>query len=271
MLPINGKNGYFIWSGEEIPIYSWIFSAINTRPTWKLSNTENYPIRISGIGQESLSIKGVDFFPAFYISDSIISEVMNFEIGWMDFDTLIRRKIAVSALMSEYVMSLNYMNSNLPSFMWTANFIGCSIDKEFDIDLWLDINDHVRCQPSLCDRTIFTTDSTLNSGFVQHVRNATLTRMFVNAPLVLSNSNNHFSSETLGTYDTTVDLTIEGDFDYWLDQINTDNRFDYRFQYTQTEYFPMSKMKALELTNLVVNIQTSEIISAVVRLGASYE
>lgn len=267
MPPLNGRTGYMKWSGIEIPIYIWGYGTTNIRSNIRLSNSQNYPVRNFGITTEMITISGVDYSPAF-IGDLNVLNTIQFEVGWVDYSTGIRNKIDVVAMMSNYTVVLNYFSSPQPSFMWTATFIGCLTDKEFDMNAAI-IDDHVRCQTAMCGKVITTTDSSLNSGFVKHVRTATLTSVLERPVLVLSNSNNHYA-ETIGVYDNLIDMVIEGDFDYWNEQVNSNNRFNYGFLYEGVSGPIFVNMKALELVNLVVNVQTTELISATVKLGASY-
>lgn len=267
MLPINGKNGYMKWDGLELPIYFWGMNAVNSRSSFRLANSQNYPVRNMGITSEDISIRGVDYVPIFLSSPTFLT-TMIFEIGWTDFTTTLRRKIDVSAMVREYMVTLNYMNSNLPSFMWTTNFIGNLADKEFDVEN-LVVNDRTVCQTAFCNKLITTTDTTLNGGFVRHVKTANLSTALERPLLVLSNSNNHYA-ETIGVFDSLIELTVEGDFDYWIDAVNSESKFNYRFFYSGSASFSMFNMKVLDVTNLTVNVQTAEIVSAIVRLGASY-
>lgn len=267
--PINGGNGYMKWSGIEIPIYIWNYSAINARMNIRLSNSQNFPVRNSGITSEMFSISGVDYYPLF-LSDPNIFNTIQFEVGWLELSSFfgLRRKIDVVAMMSEYTVTINYFSNPQPSFKWTATFIGCLTDKEFEENTAI-VNDYVRCQTVMCGKVITTTDSSLNSGFVKHVRTATLTSVLERPALVLSNSNNHYA-ETIGVYDNTIEMVIEGDFDYWNEQVNSNNGFNYGFLYEGVSGSTFINMRVLEFSNLVVNVQTTELISATVKLGASY-
>lgn len=270
LLPQSGKNGYMIWDAIEIPIYSWNYSELNERTWLKLSHTENIPYRNFGPTKEEFLLVGVDYIPAF-LADPAINDTIEFELGWIDFFLLVRNKVEVRAMLVEYTIQLLYHKTNQPSYMWMARFIGCTTDKEFDAEPIHAINDHVRCQASQCGNLIITTDTTLNGGSVEHVRNARLTTIYDRPLLVLSDSNNHLT-ETIGGFDYIIDMTLEGDFDYWNEQVNSNARFDYAFFYDGiAASFQYANMKAISLSNVNVDLRTAEVISASLRLGASNE
>lgn len=269
MLPLSGRNGYMKWNGIELPIYNWSISAVNQRTFYRTSDSQNFPRRTAGIMSELITISGVDYIPPFY-TDPTFDTLMVFDIGWMDFTVDLFRKIPITAMLNSYSLQLNYMNSNQPSFMWTATFIGCMTDKVFDVENLI-INDNVVCQTSFCNKVIGTSDSTLNGGVVKHVKQAVLTYLVERPTRAQSDSNNYYTT-TVGCYDRFIDLTIEGDFDYWLDAVESDSLpFEYLFQYDPSSSpFILPNMVPLEMNNLIVNIQTAELISANVRLGAAY-
>lgn len=268
MLPLSGRFGYMKWVGIEIPIYNWSISAINQRTFYRTSDSQNFPRRTAGIMSELITVTGVDYTPLFR-TDPTFDTLMVFDIGWMDFVSGLYRKIPITAMLTSYSINLNYMNSSQPSFMWTASFIGCMTDKIFDVENLI-IDDKIVCQTSFCNKVITTTDSTLNGGFVGHVRQANLTFLVERPIRAQSNSNNH-NTTTIGCYDRLIDLSIEGDFDYWLNAIESNpTPFTYEFEYDGFSTFPAVNMVPLEMNNLVVNIQTGELVSAGVRLGASY-
>lgn len=271
LLPQSGRNGYMIWNSEEIPIYAWNYSELNERTVLKLSHTENIPYRNFGPTKEEFIITGVDYIPS-WLGDPAFDETLVFELGWIDFSLLVRNQVEIRAMLVEYSIQLLYLNQNQPSYMWMARFIGCTTDKDFTTDVILPINDHVRCQDSQCGNFIISSDVTLNGGgSVQHVRTARLTTVFDRPLLVLSHSANHLA-ETIGGYDYLIDMTIEGDFDYWNDQVNSNNRWDYAFFYNGlAASFQYANMKAISLSNINIDLRTAEVISASLRLGASNE
>lgn len=268
MFPTSGRNGYLSWGGAEVPIYSWNISAINNRTNLILSNSQGFPVRHSGPTTEIISIHGVEYAPAMLLSATTLT-TMTFDIGFMDFTTLLFRKVPIEAMLVELNFNLKYSAGSQPSFSWTANFIGCMTDKEYTVENLI-INDKFVCQTSLCDNSIVTTDNTLNTGFVRYVRTATVTRSYLRPNLVLSNSNNHLA-ETIGTFDTIVNMSVEGDFDYWLEELNTNNRYNYGFFYDIGSAIAANNMKVMSTTDHIANIQTAELLSMSVQLGASYE
>ena len=270
ILPISGKSGLMIYGVDEIPIYSFVYSGHQERPTHRTSQSENYPRRTSGNFTEQIIISGVENVPSFYTSAFVVGTSITFKLGWNDLGADDRKIIPITAMLTEFRIDLNYFSSPQPSFLWTATFIGAVNDKEIII---VPITPHLDipfCPFPLCDRVITTTDSQLNSGFVYHVKRASIINIIERIPYMTSSSNGHYISST-GLKDRIVELEIQGDFDYWINNLTASNtKYNYSFFFSPSNAFNAINMRIIDVTNFVVNIQTGEILSALVRLGAAH-
>lgn len=273
VLPLSGKSGVMIYQSQvELPVYSFLITGSQARPTYRTANSENFPRRTSATLNEIIVIRGVQPVPPFFQFTLEPDGLFLFNIGWNELALGKRKLITIQALMQEFRIEYNYFSSPLPSFIWTATFLGSSgtpIIQTQDITSFVDV---ILCSDKLCNKTITTTDAQLNSGFVQHVKKATLIYNIERNSYATSNSFKHIVGNT-GVKDRKIELDIEGDFDYWWNNLLiADTRHDYSFFYGfgASEKWSYPKMKITDVGNFIVNIQTGELISATVQLGAAY-
>lgn len=267
LLPISGKNGFLIWNSEEIPIYQWRLSEFtNYTELWHAASA-NLPDRNVGTMISTLTLMGVDFIPPFYNSVDIINKLY-FSFGWIDLIAGVRRIIDIASLVLEYVLNFTYSTTPQPTYTWTLTLMLCSPLNTEIIEEPLSINDRMVCQEGMCSRIITSSDITLPGGLVNHVVNATVTSLIKPPLLYLSNTDGH-PAETLGIYDTFIDFRLQGDFDYWLSQVDSNSKHGYSIFYDLVNFFVYPSMKVLNIDNIVTNLQTAEIVSADVRLGAA--
>lgn len=266
----SGRTGYMMYDGVPEPIYFWTGTARNNRTTYRTSATQNQPTRHKGPKEEILTIRGVNFVPAF-LSDTNGGIV--FELGWNEDLTLFenRRRIVTSAMLMQFQIEFNYFSSPLPSFSWTAVFTNVLSNIEIADTSGIIDTDPICAEP-LCSNYITTTDTSLHTGFVQHVRSAVVTFIYQRPLYRTSESDNHFTV-TNGSFDRILDLVIEGDFDYWMNEVEVEDiARSYQFLYGTGagQWWSVDNMKAISISDILVNVQTGEIISANVQLGAAY-
>ncbi len=265
MMPLSGKDGYLIYDSVEIPIYSWICSCTNQRNKYITVDSLNSPVRTTGSLISTIALRGVQFVPSFY---SALDDPIIFHFGWNDFASGDRKNVPVYAMATQFILEYSYTVGRSPTFSWTANFVVCNDDTLFQTAA-LTVNDVMVCANSMCSNNITTSDTNLHSGFVWHVKKATLVRSFDREIRYTSSSNNH-PSPVGSSQDTLVTLNIEGDFDYWMSQVQVfDDPYNYGFYYSPSLYWAVNSLKAESITDIVVNVETSEIISASVLLGVA--
>lgn len=261
--PKSGKDGWWIFNGLEIPIYSWQFSAIRQEKKYRTASSPLRPIREAGITKEQLTIRSTNII----IFDT--SQLLNFKIGWNDFSAGFRRYIGFDGYTTGTILDFNYTNSVIPSILWTAIFNGTQIDKQFANILFanLPLVDSVQCGTSHCDNSILTSDVNLNGGIVKHVTSATISTMAdQHEEFATASSNNHIKGKP-PLFDAFIDLNVQGDFDYWLGK--TKGSFLYETYTFSTDIGNLiyDYMSVLAVENITVNLQTGEMIAATVKLG----
>lgn len=276
--PLSGKHGFLRWSTSStyipIPIYSWTFSSRNIRPTYRTSRSLNLPVRTGGILEEILVVRGVHYEPVGFFTSLFTASFQSFEIGWYNLGT--GKKVwipIVSAALQEFRVEFIYTQTNQPTFVWTAVFTGIGVSKTFT-EAIANPDDFTIVCPELkgCQRTITSTDSSM--PLLQHIRNATVLWSFIRPKYRTSRSNHRFADQK-DVFDLTANLTVEGNFDYWLSLSQLDVLFftparTYSFYASSTVSFGNLKMRITSIDNINVNIETGEIVSANVNLGAAY-
>jgi len=262
----SGKYGYMRLGGIEQPIYSWSLNEEQKRPTYRTSNSQNYPKRTQGLFSSRLSISGVAT-----ASPLLLTNYYNLEVGYIKFNMSTRKEIAFRGMVMDNTIEFDYTNKTSPDFKWTSNLIGIDFQPTIATVPLVPLVDPVLGGLPLCNKDIKSTDPALMSGDIDYVLRAKIMETSERSEYYRSNSNN-FVVTNEGTYDRTVELEIEGGFDYWLVRMGDDTIFDYYFYYGSggADYWFAEKMKVLNVSNFVVNIETGEMIRATVTLGASY-
>lgn len=258
-----------IYGQDEVPVYSSIFSVNQKKPEHRTSSSALYPRRTSGTLSEVIIIRGVENIPSFYTAAHTVGGAIDFKLGWNDFLNGNRKIIPITAMLENFVIDFNYFSSPQPSYLWTATFIGVVNDKVIVIEPLIPHLDTPVCANKLCDKTIVTTDTTLHGGFVFHVKRASISNKIIRNLYMTASSNNHYVP-TKGVRDRTIEMEVQGDFDYWIDAARGDSRFSYSYFFSAVGQFTAANMKVTNVNNFVINIQTGEILSALVHLGASY-
>lgn len=269
IVPLSAKPGFMILGSTHIPIYNWNMSLSKSRIIYRASNTNNFPKRLPGWKTETISMTGPDV-----VAPSITTTSNIFKLGWFDYTIPARKSILCQAVPLELRYILRYEPGPAPSFTWTYNLLGILNNKGIEEESLLPYNDSVICATSLCDKPITTTDTDLHGGFVWHVRTATIITTYSVPSYPRSDTDNHVIG-LAPVYDQTVELVVQGDFDYWLNELSraADIRNNYRFYYGTglTHYKAANNMRVTDINNFIVNIQTGEIIQMTIMLGASYE
>lgn len=291
IIPRSGKNGFLLISGLDIPIYSWLFNKTMNRIEYRTAQTRNYLKRLEGFNTEQIVLRGTNFNSPFgsaftyYDSDlsnssssslsSIGSDVVfDFYIGWNDFLVGVRRAINAKALVLEDRIDINYFSSAEPTNIWTTTLVGVINEKQILTYDLLPQLDAPLCALKKCDMIITTSDLSLHTGRVNHVKRASIIKTITRSPYRTSDTNNHYGA-TFGLPDKIVELEVQGDFDYWINEAFDppgDISRDYKFYYGSnfaTDFWPAYNMKILGADNFIVNIQTGELIQATVHLGVS--
>lgn len=271
--PLSGRYGFLIFGPVEIPIYSWMISSVQNRTTYRTSTTSNFPNRLKGTISEQIIIRGANYGSPFITNIVAFNDTsVSFYVGWNDFLASVRKAILCQAMLVDYRVDLNYFSSPMPSYVWTATLVGSINTKELINYPLVPQHDAPFCANQLCNKTITTTDAQLHGGLVWHVKRASIIDTISRSPYMTSSSNNHLAS-TYGVKDEIVELDVQGDFDYWFNNLSTsDTTRDYKFFYGPgvADFRPVDKMKIVDINNFVVNIQTGELIQMTVHLGAAY-
>lgn len=252
----------------DIPIYSWAISTNQRRTNYRTSGSSGYPVRRAGIIEEILVIRGVDY-PVQY-NVGIEAQVKNtYQLGWIDWNLGHRKIVEFDSILNRYEIFINYSKA-IPIFEWSATFNGVDNQKLFTgIAIPPGTDNNILCRSNFCERTITTTDPSLNSGFVKHVRQLNLVAELESKKYVTSASNNR-QVDSFGVPDVTASMVVEGDFDYWLSHISMfDDAYDYKIYWGTglSDYYSLPSMKVLAVRDINVNVRTGEMISATVELG----
>lgn len=277
MFPKSGRDGFVIWnsllSGDlEQPIYSWMFSTQQRRSKYRTSRSEGFPVRRSGSIREQLTINGVDYVPPFIYYSDVSTIRQTLSIGWNDFANNERQMIECDLVWNNFIAEFNYVAGVSPAFQWVGNLSGVVNRKEFTTEPLAPFEDVIRCPGAICNRLITTTDTFLNSGEVHHVKKATIRGELTRKEYMTSRSNNRPVANS-GVPDIFLTFDIEGDFDYWVDQVNDYEQInDYRIYYGDgiNDFWPALNMKAEAVNNLIVDVTTGKMISATIELAAAY-
>lgn len=273
--PRSAKVGFLLDSNEiEYPIYFWNIPLISKNyDSYRTSRSQSYPRLKQGLTTETLTIQGVGttspFTSRFFSSDISVQVT----IGWYNFAIGGRYVIFFDGTPVEERIDINYVSSNQPSHSWTTQLLGVLDYKQLLTDeLQTSFVDKILCSAQKCARPILTSDTSLNLGQVKHVTRAAITYSRERDPLyATSRTANHLKHIT-GVKNTRVEFDIQGDFDYWINNLLGDTRHNYRFYHGTGggDYWAANNMKQMDLSNLITNIQTGQIIQATVHLGASY-
>lgn len=276
MLPLSGQNGFAIWNtiaeGDLAqPIYEWSINVTQNRSMYRNARSENFPVRRSGTFKETIFLRGFDYFPPFVYYDDPSSIRQTLTIGWYDIANELRFSIPSDLMWNNFTAEFNYRHGISPAFQWFGDLTGVINRKEIVTESIHPFEDVIRCPAALCNQLIETTDTMLHNGEVHHVTKATLRGQITRKEYVTANSNNRpaFSS---GVFDVFIDFDLEGDFDYWLDQSNDyDQINDYKIWYGNgiSDFWLIENMKVFNFS-CRTNIQTGEMVSARVSLGAAY-
>lgn len=269
--PISGKGGYLKYGIDEVPIYSYSFSAKRNRSRYRVSDSVGYPVGDGGLIEETIIIQGVQHFPTF-LYDLLSQTASSFILGWLNLSSGTKKEITIYANLNSLQFDFNYSIGPIPSFMWTVNLNGILNDKEISSSVITQYGDVLNCQESECDKNITTTDTNIHGGYIYHVKSASLLYTIERQNYAVSDSSNHFIDST-GVFDRTLNLNIEGDFDYWMRSLVDDAiAYDYKLFYgpSISDYIESPYMRINDINNLNVNIATGEMISATVILGAAY-
>lgn len=273
IVPQSGKSGFltFTQSGVPIPIYSWQFSNRKQRTTYRTSRTEGFPTGHSGVQGESLSIRGAGYQYASWFTDITTLPSVLFNLGWSNLLTGKRNTVAVQASLSELRFDFNYSSTNQPGFSWAANFVGVRTEKIITEEIGIPL-DLVLCFSRPCTLKVTTTDPAYTGGILKHLKNASLIQTF-ERPSYRTARSNQRPVEVNGVKDVHVSLSIDGDFDYWFNDVTLDAfAWQYKFFYGAgaAEFFGNNLMKIDSVDNLNVNVYTGELVSATINLSAAY-
>lgn len=274
-LPTSGKSGFLIGRASTggivyVPIYFWQINITQNRPSYRKSNSANYPSRRGGTFDDTIVIRGVSAQNQDYLNTIFNAAQVNFEIGWIDFAANVERYIPCTGMLTQIVYEFIYARTTQPSFMWTATFEGVAVPKVvLSRAIGVSLFDFVLCSPPQCTLSILDITTTT---ILAHIRNASATLIHERSNYKTSNSNNRRRA-SLGVLDTRVELTIEGNFDYWTGLINSNleppHSYALFFGTGPTDYVNASFLVPTRLYNFVTNVQTAEISSANLTLEAS--
>lgn len=275
MLPLSGQDGFAIWntigSGDLVqPIYEWGITVEQNRSTYRTASSNNFPVRRSGTFKETIFLRGVDYVPPFVYDGTPSSVRQTLTIGWYDLANELRYSIPSDLMWNNFTAEFNYKAGVIPAFQWFGEFSGIINRKEVVSESIHPFEDVIRCPGALCNKPIETTDTLLNSGEVHHVTKATIRSIITREDYIVADSNNRPTYST-GVFDTFLDLDLEGDFDYWLDVVNDyDQINDYKIWYGDglSDFWLLQDMKIFGFS-CRTNIQTGEMVSARVNLGAA--
>lgn len=264
LFPAFGKNGYLIFSGFEVPIYMWNYSYNMERTNYRTSNSNMLPVRNNGVFSNTLSISGVEYEPGIITNFLSSNFLQTFEIGWINFIDSTRNYIDYTGMVDSIELIFNYGKPSEGSFIWTVTYSGCRYLNELQerpLDL---LEDHVVCSTHPCEiGAIVTTDVSI--GALLHVDKVSIKILAVREPYLTSQYPN-MAREVSGVLDKQITLSLNGDFDYWMDQINSNTAHTYSFFYTPLDSWDISGMKVSQVNNIVVDVMSSAIISANVLL-----
>lgn len=256
--PTMGGVGFAKYGVDYLPLFFYNFGSVSADVSRYLSNSANYPVRRKGVSTSTLTLTGVNYFYTFPSSEVTISIGFKYGSGFKFIDFVGR--------IVSYEHQFDFSPRPNPSYQWTANFVGVRLPKEFDDTVEEDF-DTIFCTDKPCG-PIETTDLSLHSGEVWHVRKAKYTEKVTLPQRFLSNTSNRLASRD-GVFDSELLLEVEGDFDYWLNEIESDsNSYIYTLNYG-SQSITTVPMATLELGSLSVNMSTNEIISAAIKLGAN--
>ena len=256
--PTVGGMGFAKYGTDYLPLFLYAFGSVSADESRYLSNSANYPVRRKGVSSSTLMLTGVNYFYTFPSTEVTISIGFKYGSGFKFIDFVGR--------IISYEHQFDFGPTPNPSYQWTANFVGVRLPKEFD-DIAEEDFDTIFCTERACG-PIETTDLSLHSGEVWHVRKAKYTEKVDLPQRYLANSNNRLASRD-GTFDAELLLDVEGDFDYWLNEVESEsNSYEYTINYG-SQSITTVPMAALELAGLSANISTNQIISASIRLGAN--
>lgn len=254
----SGRMAFAKYAGDYLPITNFKFSSTNNRIKRYLANGGNWPRREAGTHNSQLSVSGLDFYPNFLDDEITIS------VGWLTGSIFDYVDFVGVPVKIDYEFDFR-IGAN-PPFQWTISLEGTSESKDF-LTVPEEVINTIFCDVRSCG-PITTTDASLHSGEVFHVRKAVYSVLFQRPMRYLANSNNRIAPST-GLYDGVLSFEIEGDFDYWTDLAeHEDTARVYRI-YHGSEYIETPLMSVISVTDLVANVQTGEIISATVNLGVN--
>lgn len=276
ILPISGRNGFLSIGLEYTRLLAWSFSSIRTRSMYRTSNSLQKPVRRRGVFDTRVTVQGVDYIPTLFNFGENFTSV-NFNIGWYDFFNYKRKFIPFYGMMTEFKVDFDYTAQADEGYVWTATFIGTMSPKildenELENDLSdLDFQQALEgCFSSPCEQPILTSDNDLHEGNIYHVNKASIIIAHDRMLYRTSDSKGHYK-EKFSVLDERVIMTVVGDFDYWVNQVNTNNKFNYRFYYRPdaTTYWALNRMVVENASNFIVNVKTGELLSMDVNLATA--
>lgn len=306
----SGKQAYLVDPETliTIPILSWSYSQHRNRPKFHPSSNTLFafkkPISLNGTIAETLTIKGIgdDLFRlreggsntlnieglASDISDMIDQStfdpfpISHFFLGianYPEFDEIVDYQLEFRGTPISFQINQSYDPINTYDFIWALTYMGVISTKNFTripeeiIPPYQDIS---ICPRNPCALRWYTYDTYFGDpipteGNAIHNMNIFSYELRKNIQQIVTSDSNKRPFPISGVFNETLNLQVQGDFNYWLDQINGVNAQYYVLRRSDNSV-PLvnTVMKVDDVSDLRANVQTGEVISASIKLSTSW-
>lgn len=270
---ISGKSGILIIAGIGWPVVNFSLSRSTEINSYRVSNSSNYLKRVFGVESGTFTVTGIGEMPG-WSTTNYTPETLKF--GWDVSPGAAYKYIELEAALKQIEVRMNFSKSTEINYTWTATFdtyrIVDIINEPTAFDYAIDPGYQLAgCYSTGCLNVYpYSNDPYWDaySGTIQEVTSAVYTKTISRIPIYTAAS---FFTPTCTPegYDATLSLQVQSKFDHWLDDIGL-TKYTYRLYDDVGTYWELLNGTILSVDNFVTNIETGELLSATVNIGANH-
>ena len=270
---ISGKSGILIIGGIGWPVINFSLSRSTEINSYRVANSSNYLKRVFGVESGTFTVTGIGEMPG-WSTTNYTPETLKF--GWDVSPGAAYKYIDLDVALKQIEVRMSYSKSTEIVHTWTATF-----DTYKIVDIVSETSEFLYaldpeyqtagCYAKGCLNVYpYSNDPYWNaySGTIQDVVSATYTKTINRIPTYTAASAFNPTCTPEG-YDETLALQVQSKFDHWIEDIGL-TKYTYRLYDDVGTYWELLNGTILSVDNFVTNIQTGELLSATVNIGANH-
>ena len=270
---ISGKSGILIIGGIGWPVINFSLSRSTEINSYRVANSSNYLKRVFGVESGTFTVTGIGEMPG-WSTTNYTPEQLKF--GWDVSPGAAYKYIHLDVALKQIEVRMSYSKSTEIVHTWTATF-----DTYKIVDIVSETSEFLYaldpeyqtagCYSTGCLNVYpYSNDPYWNaySGTIQDVVSATYTKTINRIPTYTAASAFNPTCTPEG-YDETLALQVQSKFDHWIEDIGL-TKYTYRLYDDVGTYWELLNGTILSVDNFVTNIQTGELLSATVNIGANH-